>query len=135
MNTRQKLHQIKLQEWLEHFQNQAASSLTVKDWCSQNNISIHTYNYWKHQLKEEYVQSALPDIVPLSASQSPSNTESIPKTQTLITAPCISYNSLESRDSLNTNSIYITCGDIQLSVNASISDERLLRILKAVRYA
>ena len=30
MNTRQKLHQIKLQEWLEHFQNQTASGLTVK---------------------------------------------------------------------------------------------------------
>lgn len=71
MNTRQKLHQIKLQEWLEHFQNQADSGLTVKDWCLQNDISIHTYNYWKHKLKEEYVQSTLPDIVPLAASQLP----------------------------------------------------------------
>lgn len=134
MNTRQKLHQIKLQEWLEHFQNQTASGLTVKDWCLQNNISIHTYNYWKHKLKEEYVQSTLPDIVPLASSQLPAA-----RHNTTISTPFLnvcsysSYNSLNSSDSLDT--IRVTCGDIHLSIGTSVSDEHLLRILKAVRYA
>ena len=127
MNTRQKLHQIKLQEWLEHFQNQAVSGLTVKDWCLQNDISLYTYNYWKHKLKEEYVQSTLPDIVPISTTlPSPvANTEAL--------VPL--HNSLESRDSLNTNSIFITCGDIQFTIGSNTSDEQILRIIKAVRYA
>ena len=127
MNTKQKLHQIKLQEWLERFQNQASSGLTVKDWCLQNDISLHTYNYWKHKLKEEYVQSSLPDIVPLSTTQL--STVSINET----IFP--SYNSLESSDSLNSNTIYVTYGDIHISIGSTVCDEQILRIIKAVRYA
>lgn len=41
MNTKQKLHKIKLQQWASRFQEQASSSLTVKAWCTENNISIH----------------------------------------------------------------------------------------------
>lgn len=66
MNARQKLHQIHLQEWTVRFADQKASGLTVRQWCEQNNLSFHTYNYWKHLLKEEVVEQALPDIVPLS---------------------------------------------------------------------
>lgn len=133
MNTRQKLHQIKLQEWLEHFQNQTASGLTVKDWCLQNNISIHTYNYWKHKLKEEYVQSTLPDIVPLASPQLPAARHNTTISTPFLNAGYSSYNSLNSSDSLDT--IRITCGDIYPSIGTSVSDEHLLRILKAVRYA
>ena len=66
MNAKQKLHQIHLQEWTVRFADQKASGLTVRQWCEQNNLSFHTYNYWKHLLKEEVVDQALPDIVPLS---------------------------------------------------------------------
>ena len=55
MNAKQKLHQAHLQEWAARFANQKASGLTVKQWCEQNHFSIHTYNYWKHLLKEEVV--------------------------------------------------------------------------------
>lgn len=131
MNAKQKLHQIKLQEWLEHFQNQAASGLTVKDWCLQNNISIHSYNYWKHKLKEEYVQSTLPDIVPLTASQLPvTGLNQTVNTQSLNACTYSSYN---SRDSLDT--ICIEYRDIRLTIGSSVSEEQILRILKAVRYA
>ena len=68
MNARQKLHQVHLQEWTVRFADQKASGLTVRQWCEQNNFSFHTYNYWKHLLKEEVVGQALPDIVPLSVS-------------------------------------------------------------------
>ena len=50
MNTKQKLHQIKLQQWATRFQEQASSGLTVRAWCAENNLTIHTYNYWKHKL-------------------------------------------------------------------------------------
>lgn len=53
MNTRQKLHQLRMNEWATRFSDQKASGLTVKEWCGQNDLSIHTYNYWKHALKEE----------------------------------------------------------------------------------
>lgn len=60
MNVRQKLHQVHLQEWAVRFADQKASGLTVRQWCEQNNLSFHTYNYWKHLLKEEVVDQALP---------------------------------------------------------------------------
>ena len=71
MNARQKLHQIHLQEWAIRFADQKASGLTVRQWCEQNHLSFHTYNYWKHLLKEEVVDQVLPDIVPLLFAHTP----------------------------------------------------------------
>lgn len=69
MNNKQKLHQIKLTHWAARFQEQAASGLSVKVWCAENNVTIHTYNYWKHKLKLEYIDSMFPaehDIIALT---------------------------------------------------------------------
>ena len=62
MTTKEKIHQLHLSEWITRFADQKASGLTVKQWCEQNGFTIHTYNYWKHILKEEVVNKALPDI-------------------------------------------------------------------------
>ncbi len=66
MNARQKHLQIHLPEWIVRFADQKASGLTVRQWCKQNNLSFHTYNYWKHLLREKVVDQTLPDIIPLS---------------------------------------------------------------------
>lgn len=66
MNTTKQLQQIKLDQWAVFCKEQAQSGLTVKQWCDQNGYTIHTYNYWKHRLKENYVGSALHDIVPIT---------------------------------------------------------------------
>ena len=42
MNTKEKLHQLHLNEWAARFSEQKASGLTVRQWCDQNNFSIHT---------------------------------------------------------------------------------------------
>lgn len=77
MNVRQKLHQVHLQECTVRFTDQKASGLTVRQWCEQNIFSFHTYNYWKHLLKEEVVDQALPDIVPLSVPTLPESDHSL----------------------------------------------------------
>ena len=76
MNTKEKLHQLHLNEWVARFSEQKASGLTVRQWYDQNNFSIHTYNYWKHLLKEELASQVLPDIVPLSIPEPVSIPES-----------------------------------------------------------
>ena len=58
MRTNDKIHQLNLTEWAARFVEQKASGLTVKQWCEQNNYTIHTYNYWKHCLKEEVASQA-----------------------------------------------------------------------------
>lgn len=66
MNTTKKLQQAKLDQWAVLCKEQSESGLTVRQWCKQNGYTIHTYNYWKHRLKESYVDSVLPDIVPIA---------------------------------------------------------------------
>lgn len=95
MNARQKLHQVHLQEWTIRFADQKASGLTVRQWCEQNNLSFHTYNYWKHLLKEEVVDQALPDIVPLSSCYL--RLWLFVRNNSIC---CISFHSCESLDSL-----------------------------------
>ena len=138
MNAKQKLHQTKLSQWAVHFQKQADSGLTIKNWCDQNNISIHTYNYWKHALKEEYVSTVLPDIVPVTSLVSPlPASKDIPNTYGSIIQSGLprSLDSRESRDSCDTSQIHVTIGDASISFASSVSDEMICRIIRAVRHA
>ncbi len=137
MNNKQKLHQIKLTQWAARFQEQAASGLTVKAWCAENNVTIHTYNYWKHKLKLEYVDSLLPaehDIAALTPDllQTSSLSQTCPDNTPVF---CQLLDSRESHDLHEHNTLGITCGDINISVGPAVSEEKLLLLIKAVRYA
>lgn len=129
MNAKQKLHSAKLAQWTALFKEQASSGLTVKTWCLEHNISIHTYNYWKHQLKMECLDSLLP-----------SDHEIVPLTTPIITAAtsgllCPNDMLRNSRESRDYGSIYISCGDVQITIGPSVSEEKLLALLKVVRNA
>ena len=67
MTTRQKIHDATLAKWLGLIHDQRASGMTVKDWCADNNISVHALYYWKRIAKTSYVDAVIPDIIPLSA--------------------------------------------------------------------
>ena len=127
MNARQKLHQLHLQEWTARLAEQKASGLTVRQWCDQNNYSIHTYNYWKHILKEQVADQLLPDIVPLSLPES---------------LPACSDSSLPVHADLTNRTIRANCSTVKLTVNdivieagIDIPEDFLCRLIKAVRYA
>lgn len=132
MNAKQKLHQQNLAMWNDRFQDQAQSGLSVKKWCILNNISIHAYNYWKHIAKEEYLDSILPDIVPLAAPSDPLPDYSLETIPTVMPTIATSVSS-ESRNSRN--KLEMSFGDIHIEFGPSASDELILSIIKAVRYA
>ncbi len=73
-----KLH---LQEWTARFAEQKSNWLTVGQWCEVNHFSFHTYNYWKHLFKEEVVEQALPDIVPIAVPTVPDSNSSLESTE------------------------------------------------------
>ena len=130
MNARQKLHQIHLQEWTVRFADQKASGLTVRQWCEQNNLSFHTYNYWKHLLKEEVVEQALPDIVPLSLpvlSDSSSSLET--------TVPDV--RSIRANRSIRSNNsnVKMLINGVSIEIDTAISEEFLGKLIKAVCHA
>lgn len=118
MNTTKQLQQFKLDQWAGLCKEQAQSGLTVKQWCNQNGYTIHTYNYWKHRLKENYVESALHDIVSITPPD-----------------PGVLPVSRDSHDSGITNSISILLGNTTISLDVSTSDEMLCRIITALRHA
>ena len=130
MNARQKLHQIHLQKWTVRFADQKASGLTVRQWCEQNNLSFHTYNYWKHLLKEEVVEQALPDIVPLSLpvlSDSGSSLET--------TVPDV--RSIRANRSIRSNNsnVKMLINGVSIEIDTAISEEFLGKLIKAVCHA
>ena len=130
MNAKQKLHQVHLQEWTVRFADQKASGLTVRQWCEQNNLSFHTYNYWKHLLKEEVVDQSLPDIVPLSlpvfsGSDSSSGT----------TAPA--FPSIRANRSIRSNNsnVKMLINGVSIEIDTAVSEEFLGKLIKAVCHA
>ena len=132
MRTNDKIHQLNLTEWAARFVEQKASGLTGKQWCEQNNYSIHTYNYWKHCLKEEVASQALPDIVPLAVPD-PIPTSQLDNTHHSIQP--VSSLTINDPNCSNRAMISLKSGDISIEFDSNISEEFLRTIIKAVRYA
>ena len=42
------------------FEQQSRSGLSIRDWCSQNNISTKTFYYRRKQIRAELLQAASP---------------------------------------------------------------------------
>ena len=132
MNAKQKLHQANLAKWTALFHEQASSGLTVKNWCDQNNISIHKYNYWKRMVKEMYVDSVLPDIVPISPVSLPSLLSAPPDSQ--LAGLRELRDSRDSCYSMEPKCVSIVIDDIRIEIGSSASDEMISGIIKAVRH-
>lgn len=131
MSAKNKLHQLRLQEWTSRFSEQKSSGLTVKQWCDQNDISIHAYNYWKHQLKEEVVEQVLPDIVPISlptTADQPNAIASVGNTIRSNRANCTNRTNPASLIKLSINGISI-------ELDPSVPETFLFALIKAARYA
>lgn len=128
MNAKQKLHQAHLQEWAGRFAEQKASGLTVWQWCGVNHFSFHTYNYWKHLLKEEVVGQVLPNIVPIPVSAVPEYQSSLKATEIRSIRSNCAIRADQSFVKLNINGISIEIDD-------SVSAEFLAKLFKAVHYA
>ena len=129
MKTKDKIRKARLSQWSTRFQDQAASGMSVKDWCSKNNISIHAYYYWKHIAKEAYVDSIIPDIVPITPPL-PVVNGNVP-----VSGSHDSHNLYNLRELTDSKTISVSIGDTRIELGASASDEMILAIIKAVRYA
>lgn len=126
MQAHSKIHQARLEDWKQRIADQSASGLTIREWCSLNNTTIHKFNYWKRLIKEELTDQVLPDIVPIQIPDA---------------FPIKSGKSHESYDSHNfstnfptSHPIAVSFADIRIEITAS--DIGLLSsIIKAVRNA
>ncbi len=124
MKSTQLVHQARLQEWAAIFSDQKASGLTVRQWCDQHNYSIHKYNYWKHQLKEEALSQSLPEIVPIMLPEA--STEITPYSTTPVRSNCANR---------TINIIRLSIKDVTVEVTPDVSEDFLQTIIKVVRHA
>ena len=67
MNTSKIVHTATFNKWADLIREQQSSSLTVKAWCEQHQVSKDKFFYWKRKLKDQFVESQLPEIVPLAS--------------------------------------------------------------------
>ena len=133
MNVNQTMHQANLSKWTALFHEQRQSGLTIKDWCSQNNVSVYAFFYWKRIAKETYVQSILPRSVPQPQSDQLS---CLPDT-----TPATEKHELYNLSNLHDHQpqpapvpITISLDNIRITFDADASDDRIFQILKAVRH-
>ena len=126
MNAKTKTHQLHLNEWITRFSEQKASGLTVKQWCEQKHLSVRTYNYWKHLVKEDLSRQVLPDIVPLAFPNSQSTSDPQDSNTPVFTNCTIR--------AIRTTAT-ITINGITITVDSGISEDFLRTLTKAVRHA
>lgn len=124
MKSTQLVHQALLQEWAANFSDQKASGLTARQWCAQHGYSIHKYNYWKHQLKEEAVSQTLPDIVPIILPEGVA--EITPDNTIPVRANCAIR---------ATGTIRLSISDVMIEVTPDVPEDFLSSVIKAVRHA
>ena len=112
-------------------QSAKASGTKVKDWLKANNISKDTYYYWYREVKDSYMESSLPEIVPVSDTLIPASTPahmsySNANNTSFTPAPALSKHS---------SSIKLSVNGIDIEVNELTNPELLANVIKAVRYA
>ena len=122
MNVSQVTHQVKLDRWATILKEQSSSGLTIKDWCSQNNIPRDQFFYWKRKLKESVLESTLPDIGPVTLPVP----ESGCPTCTTFATPKIPDTEFLAR---------ITIQDVSIELGSGATEQLISGIIKAVRNA
>ena len=146
MKSSQKLHLSKLAEWSVRFQEQAASGLSIKDWCSQNGVSLYAYQYWKRIAKEAYLDSLIPEIVQIPEPVLPAPSDQVTTLPSATPPSKLStcsnshdlYNLSDSHRSDSQQSsqpVLLSIGDIRIEFGTASTDEDIFRVLKAVRHA
>lgn len=119
MNTTKIIHQTNLNKWADIIRDQQSSSLTVKDWCSQHQVSKDQFYYWKRKLKDTFVESQLPDIIPISSR---------------VPEPCCTSCTTDTTFP-TLSSVIISINDISIEITDNTSELLLTKVIKAVRNA
>lgn len=123
-----KFHRSVFKNGLVCFAGTESQWADVRQWCEVNHFSFHTYNYWKHLLKEEVVDQVLPDIVPIPVSAVPEYLSSLEATE---------VSSIRSNCAIRANQSFmkLNINGISIEIDDSVSVEFLSKLFKAVHYA
>lgn len=51
------MDESKRQLWVERFDEQANSGMTIDAWCTKQQLSKYTFYYWKQRIRKEKLES------------------------------------------------------------------------------
>jgi len=121
-----KVMELRLKEWMPIFEEQAKSGLNKQDWCRQNGIKRAAFFKWQRECrayilsKQELVSvENEPSFVELSCAHNKAE---------------ISTTSVYSNPETDYSSIVISCNGFSVSVNGSVDEMNLTKVLKAISY-
>lgn len=113
-----------------------ATGTKVKDWLKANNISKDTYYYWYREVKDSYINSSLPEIVPVSEVLTSSNTSSASESFTNVSYHDTNNTTFPATPSVSpSSSVRLSINVISIEVNKLTNPELLTNVIKAVHYA
>ena len=105
---------VREQNWLQTLQQAAASGLSNQEWCEQNGVALSTFYKWKHALRNQLLAQL----------------ESTPGTDMRFAQV-----TLPAAEQPFTEPLSVCCNGLALNISPDLSEEKLVRILRAVRHA
>ena len=60
--------EYRTQTWAMLIQECTASGMTNKDFCEQRGVSEKSFYYWQRKFREQIVEAAAPQLVPLDST-------------------------------------------------------------------
>lgn len=73
MDTKTATRQFRLNHWAEIIRDRMASGLSIRQYCSEHNISRNAYFYWLKKLREEAVLTSETQLVELPVPVHPTS--------------------------------------------------------------
>ena len=105
---------VREQNWLQTLQQAAASGLSNQEWCEQNGVALSTFYKWKRTLRDQLLAQL--------ESTSDSNM-------------CFAKVPLSRAEEPVAEPLSVCCNGLTLHISPDLSEEKLVRILRAVRNA
>ena len=110
--------QVKLHHWAQLIEECQSSSLTVKEWCSSNNVSKDQYYYWLRKLRKHTVAN-IPTVIP--------NDMDVPKAD-------VSFSKLQVNVPVYTSKATVTIhmADATVEISEGTSQQTIEAVLRAL---
>lgn len=112
-------HNHKMQLWIGRMKECRASSQTVADWCSTNDISIKSYYYWMRKIKAEAFE-ALPAERKSKMLSKPS-------------APSFAQVTLSEKSDTIACAVKLQMGDLMLEIQNGADSQTIEHTMLAIR--
>lgn len=125
--------EIRTRQWYEIILEANSSSLTKKEWCRQNSISLKSFYYWQHKLRQQEADK-LKEVTP----SAPACLKEASPHSSLADLPLYSVEEegrFRSAGAGIIPELIMQKGAYHLLIGHGISEDTLITVLRAIDHA